>query len=705
MIAEKIKIELNEKQQSAVVATEGRVRIVAGAGSGKTRVLAYRYAYLVDEYKISPSNILCLTFTNKAAQEMRKRIVGLIPNHPPSDFICTIHGFCVKFLRKEIFRLGWPANFQIIDEEDSKAYAKQAMEELKIEKTAATVKQSLDIVAKKKSGDNDYVQKYMASTTEPSEQEMKELFVRFIMIQKKYYALDFSDLIYFTISIMKKYPKVKEKWSQMFNYIQVDEVQDCNKNDWEIIEMLASANKNLFVVGDPDQAIYEWRGAKPTTFVKFKPDTDIILNENYRSTSSILDAANSIISNNVNRVPKDLVTKNENGTFVTHIHCKNEEEEGNLVCNQIKMLMEHCKASDVAVLYRASSISRFIEQALIRAGIKYTIWGGVRFFERKEVKDCLAYLQLVASNDDMAFKRVINTPARKFGKVSLQRLEELAAKEGTNLFFTLAANLDKKEFNKEPIVEFVHLIYEAKASIEEISISGLATYLMEKTGLRELYSSDQDKDRIENLTEFINSIKLYEKANENEEIDIFHYLQDVSLYTNMDYKDDEDTVKLMTIHQAKGLEFPFVFIVGTNEGVFPSFRSIREKGKAALEEERRLMYVAITRAEKQCYITESEGFSYQSGSDKCPSRFLLEIPKAMKNTIGQVSSDLWGKTYGMIRVSEKMDPDYDEDDDTYYEIGDTINHKFFGRGKIISYNRDNDTYAVKFNCGIRNITL
>ena len=704
MVLEKIKSELNEKQQSAVIATEGRVRIVAGAGSGKTRVLAYRYAYLVDEYKISPSNILCLTFTNKAAQEMRKRIVGLVPNYPPSDFICTIHGFCVKFLRQEIHRLGWPSNFQIIDKEDSKAYAKQAMKELGLEKTAATVRQALDSIAQKKSSDQDYVNKYMASSDNVSEEGTKKLFVHFLLLQKKYYALDFSDLIYFTITIMKAFPEVTEKWSQRFNYIQVDEVQDCNDNDWTIVEMLASVNKNLFVVGDPDQAIYEWRGAKPTTFVKFKPDTDIILNENYRSTTSILDAANSIISNNVNRVPKDLVTKNEEGSFITHIHCKNEEEEGNLVCEQIKRLTEFCPLSHVAVLYRTSSISRFIEQALIRGSIKYTIWGGMRFFERKEVKDCLAYLQLVASNDDMAFKRVINTPARKFGKVSLQKLEEIAAKEETDLFTTLVCHDNEKEFNKITIKEFISLIKETRENLKKKTISETATFLMEKTGLKAMYSSDQDRERIDNLNEFINSIKLYEKTNENEDIDIFKYLQDISLYTNMDYKDDKDTVKLMTIHQAKGLEFPFVFIVGVNEGVFPSFRSIREKGKSALEEERRLMYVAITRAEKQCYITESEGFSYQSGTGKCPSRFLLEIPKTKKNVIGKISSDLWGETYSMISATNKISID-DDTDETYYEIGDTVNHKFFGRGKIISYNRGNNTYTVKFNCGIRNITL
>lgn len=389
----KIFEKLNKNQIDAVKATEGKVRVVAGAGSGKTRVLAARYAYLVEHLGIDPANILCMTFTNKAAQEMRSRIRTMVDLGNVNDYICTIHGLCVKILRKEIYRLGYPKNFMIIDEEDSKSFMKQVMEEQGITKQVTTVKQLLDNVGYEKAISKGGYIKYLLPNAEFTEETKTSSFLRFIQLQRQYFALDFNDLIFFTLYIFKHYPEALQYWQNEFNYIQVDEVQDCSSVDWDIIYYLTEKNKNLFIVGDPDQAIYEWRGAKPELFVKFEADTDIILDENYRSTPNILDVANSIIKNNQNRVKKNLRTKTPSGAIVIHKHATNEEEEGIWIADLIENIMKKGqKPSNFAILYRASYLSRFIEQALMSKKLPYTIWGGIRFFEREEIKHCIAYL-------------------------------------------------------------------------------------------------------------------------------------------------------------------------------------------------------------------------------------------------------------------------------------------------------------------------
>lgn len=410
---------LNERQQEAVKATEGTVRIIAGAGSGKTRVLAYRYAFLVDVLGIDPGNILCLTFTNKAAQEMRNRINGLIGGEHASDFICTIHSFCVKFLREEIFRLGYPKTFQILDEADMKAMAKEAHEEHGVDRKESTVERFLKCFYKiKAQSGTSYIEGFLLpeapltlnADTERyiqnnCEEKTQQLFVSTLLRQRKYLSLDFEDLIYFTLYILQTFPDVKAKWQRKMNYVMVDEVQDCNSCDWEIYETLSGMHHNLFLVGDPDQTIYEWRGAYLEKFVGWAPQTDVIMAQNYRSTSTILDAANSIIENNDLRIKKDLFTSNERGEKIIHYHGKDDRQEADWISGQILKMKESGAAyDDFAVLVRSSYLTRAIEQSFMRNKINYVIWGGVRFFERKEIKDALSYLRVVAFNDDMAFK-------------------------------------------------------------------------------------------------------------------------------------------------------------------------------------------------------------------------------------------------------------------------------------------------------------
>ena len=685
--------KLNTKQKEAVVTTEGKVRVTAGAGSGKTRVLTHRYAYLVNELGISPSNILCVTFTNKAANEMKKRIATMVSGGNVNDFVCTIHGFCVKFLRKEIFRLGFPLNFSILDEEDTKDLAKQVMEEFKINATQVTVKHFLNGVSFFKKN-SPYIEKYMLLG---SKNEGKEETERYLQLQLKNFSLDFNDLILYTLYILENFEDARLYWQEKLNYIMVDEAQDFNGTNWRIIDMLSAIYNNLFIVGDPDQAIYEWRGANPNLFIDFKPDTDFILDENYRSTPNILDVANSVIKHNKKRIENKLVTNKENGNIVVHYHGKNEVEESEWIAEQIIRIKESgYNYSDCSILYRASYLSRSIEQALLKKQIKYVVWGGIRFFERKEIKDALAYLKLVANKDELSLRRIVNVPSRRFGKSSMEKVQNISADQKVSLFDALkmfACNTDN-----EAIRKFVQLVDEAELSKKNYSISDLLDYLLNRSGYMEMLRTDSDEDRLENLEELLNSIKYYEQVNRDEDISIDTYLQDIALYTNADYKNDGPAARLMTIHQAKGLEFPFVFICGLTEGIFPSHRAIRERKENALEEERRLMYVAITRAEKGLFLTESEGYNAVTRSDKYPSRFLGEIADNLINVEGDLPLELLEGTKMLVcRLDDEINPK----PVTSLNTGDIVRHKVFGVGKVLNYNEEEDSYRIKFKETIR----
>ena len=685
--------KLNTKQKEAVVETEGKVRVTAGAGSGKTRVLTHRYAYLVNELGISSSNILCVTFTNKAANEMKKRIATMVNSGNVNDFVCTIHGFCVKFLRKELFRLGFPLNFSILDEEDTKDLAKQVMEEFNINATQVTVKQFLNGISIFKKN-NPYIENYMLPN---SANEGKDETERYLQLQLKNFSLDFNDLILFTLYILENFEDAKLYWQEKLNYIMVDEAQDFNGTNWRIIDILSKVYNNLFIVGDPDQAIYEWRGANPNLFINFKPDTDFILDENYRSTPNILDVANSVIKHNKKRIEKNLVTNKEKGNIVVHYHGKNDVEESEWIAEQIMRIKESgYNFSDCSILYRASYLSRSIEQALLKRKIKYVVWGGIRFFERKEIKDALAYLKLVANKDELSLKRIVNVPSRRFGKSSMEKVLTISADQKIGLFDALkifACNTDN-----EAIKKFVHLVDEAELSLKHYSISDFLDYLLNRSGYMEMLRTDSDEDRLENLEELLNSIKYYEQINRDEDISIDTYLQDIALYTNADYKNDGPAAKLMTIHQAKGLEFPFVFICGLTEGIFPSHRAIRERKEKALEEERRLMYVAITRAEKGLFLTESEGYNSTTKSDKYPSRFLGEIADNLINVEGDLPLELLEGT--KILVS-RLDNEINPKPITSLNTGDIVRHKVFGVGKVLKYNEEEDSYKIKFKETIR----
>lgn len=692
---------LNNRQQQAVEATEGRVRVVAGAGSGKTRVLAHRYAFIVNDIGISPGNILCLTFTNKAAQEMKRRISTMVDRGSVNDFICTIHSFCAKFLRKEIYRIGYPKNFIIIDEEDGKTLARQAMQEFGIDRRKTTAERFLKQVAAYKGyAPTQYIQNHLLPCSSPSASDAT---VRYLRLQLKQYALDYDDLLYFTLYILNHFPDARKEWTEKLNYVMVDEVQDCTGDDWKLLHAITAYHGNLFVVGDPDQAIYEWRGANPKIFVDFKAKTDIILNENYRSTPDILDVANHIIDHNRNRVKKDLFTRKLNERQVVHLHSKSEKEEAETIASRIEEgVKEGMSHSHFAILYRSSFLSRHLEQSLLKRHIPYSVWGGVRFFERKEIKDVLSYLRLVASDsDDMSFRRIVNLPARKFGDVSMKTLTQIAEDEGISLMQALRAHIDEKPFNKPPLYKFLRLIDDARERVPVMAVSELTDWLMNVSGLADIYRTDEEEERLENIAELINSMKEFESGRMDEgDADLISYLQEIALYTNVDRSNDSEHVRMMTIHQSKGLEFPEVFVVGLTEGIFPNHRSIRERRQDGEEEERRLMYVAVTRAEKMLWLCESEGYMNENGALKFPSRFLSEVPEGMLKVEGKLDPMLKEGTAGLVKM---LNEELGQGAEAPMSNGTRVRHKVFGEGVIEGYDAMAKSYKVRFGTTIRNL--
>lgn len=682
---------LTEEQENAVISTEGRIRVIAGAGSGKTRTLVHRYAYLRSILGVPQSDILCMTFTNKAAQEMKTRIAEMSPGGAIGDFITTIHGFCVKFLRKEIYRLGYPENFLIFDEEDMKGLVKEILEENSIDRRKGTVGNHMEELAAFKAT-TPYIPRFIL----PESSETPggaPLIGKMILRQKRYFALDFDDLLNFTLHLLNNFPEVRSQWQNQFQYIMVDEVQDCSYPEWELFTILSSQYGNLFVVGDGDQAIYEWRGAHPELFVNYAPEKDLFLKNNFRSLPNIVTLADNIIEHNRNRLPRTSVTMRPAGGFRTLFHhCQNEQKEAETLARTLMATRSKDALSwkDMAVLYRATYLSRSIEQTFMREKIPYVIWGGVRFFERREIKDALGYLRLVAGNDDMAFKRVANVPSRKIGKKSIAFLEEFALANGCSLFEALRYNLGRFSLAAS---RFVELILEARKSLSESGIATILESLLEGSGLMAELRADTEEERLENLQELIKSIRLYEDEHKDDEngVSLAAYLQDIALYTNADYQKDDDKVKLMTIHQAKGLEFPLVWVYGLNEGVLPSHRTIRERGESGLEEERRLMYVACTRAKDKLFFSDSEGFNVQLSQGKYPSRFIREAG-AYYDIVGRFDPDLWKGTDRLISSLEEFPPA----PPSPVEAGATVHHDVFGDGTVEEIDPEMGIALVRF---------
>lgn len=690
---------LNEKQLEAVTATEGYLRVIAGAGSGKTKLLVSRYAYLVKEYGINSANILCVTFTNKAAGEMKRRIRNLIGQEYDTSLICTYHGFCVRVLREDIEKIFYPKEFQIIDNAQQKAILGDIYQKFELKLDHASFEKIIKQIAFFKARHRDYVAKMCCTDHCQIMPEIAtvddQIIEEFLQKQKQIYAMDFHDLLYFVLDIFNRCPEVLGKWQDRLNYIQVDEFQDSSNTEMELVDRLSEKHKNLMIVGDPDQNIYEWRGSDVKLLVDFDkthiPTRTVILNQNYRSTPQILRCANTLIEKNVFRLKKDLFTKSGDGVQVYHYHEKNEFAEADQIIANIHQIRKEtgCNYADFAVLYRSGFLSRVIEKKFTENGVPYEIFGGVKFYQRMEIQDVMAYLRLVAFDDDISFKRIINKPRRKFGRVKLQRLLALQ-KDGESLFQTLQDNLDDPTFKGSGAQGFVDVINQVRELHHTIPLSECVERICTDSGYEKYIRELGDMERFENLSEFKRIASEYEN-NFGEKVSLKEFINQISLQSEDDSEEACDMVKLMTIHAAKGLEFPYVFVIGFSEGVFPSAKTIEERKKMGLEEERRLCYVAITRAEKRLFLLDSEGFT-QNGKQKLPSRFLKEIGEENYIRVGTISKEL---QYNADRYAAQL---YDEPVVTLPKTAGTrVTHPAFGEGEILGFGRNYNSYRVKFD--------
>lgn len=692
---------LNEKQKEAVTSTEGYVRVIAGAGSGKTRALSYRFAYLVNELGILPGHILCVTFTNKSAREMARRIHQLTGDND-TGYVNTFHGFCVNVLQEDSYALSYPKNFLVIGNSDIDDMLQIIYEEMGLTLRDMTFAKARDMIEMKKCvWEPEYYKDMIAMPLSllyekyHSASNVEDIiFYGYLYQEKKCFALDYNDLIKFTLYIFEQNPDICLKWQKRLEYIMIDEFQDIDPLQYELMKVLSGYHHNLFVVGDPDQTIYTWRGADIRYLLNFdqvfKPSKTIRMDDNYRSTPEILSAANSLISKNENRISKNLISHQEKGEMVTVISCKNGEEEGKKVAEKIEELHKSGrKYKDIALLYRAHFVTRNLEEGLIKKEIPYVIYSGAQFFDRIEIKDALSYLRMIVYKDDMAFRRIINRPKRNIGERRMAFLQKAAEEEGTTLYEALKKHREDDFFKRTKAGEFIDLIeYFTKDSVGR-PVSEVLSSLLDRSGYERMLRTEGSQERLDDLAELKQSVYEYETTS-GEESDIASYLEHAALFSSADREMGEDKVRLMTIHTAKGLEFPVVFLCGMNEGIFPSKRT---RTKRAMEEERRLAFVAVTRAERMLYMTEAEG-SNLDGSPKYPSRFLLDVDEKYLRFDPPVDRELLVKGKAFVdRMTLYLK---DDGEAGHFQKGDFVRHPVFGRGEIMKVDEKGNSYSIRF---------
>ena len=689
---------LNERQLDAVTTTEGYVRIIAGAGTGKTKALTHRYAYLVNELGISTSNILCVTFTNKAAREMSKRIRQMIGDSD-TGYICTFHGFCVKLLREDIHAINFPQNFVVMDDEDTEEILKTVYENAHIQSRTYTFDSARDHITAMKSqmlhipylaeiGNEKLLADY-----EKAEKVEDKVFLGYLYEQKKVYGLDYDDLITIALYILQTDETKRIKWQERMMYVMVDEFQDVSSSQYALAEILSGYHRNLFIVGDPDQTIYTWRGAKIEYILNFDAEHEdtktVFLDVNYRSIPEILAVSNSLIEKNKKRLPHRLEAYKESGRRPQYIHSKTTGDEAQWMTSEIQRLVsEGASYNEMAVLYRSHFVSRNIEESFIKAKIPYTLYSGVEFYKRKEIKDVLAYLRMIVYSDDLSFRRVINEPKRNFGKKRMSLVKAYAESHRCSLYNGLLDILEDKTIKSTGAAAFVDTIEAFKKTYKEKSLSDLVTEVLDQTGYEAMLRQSGEQERLDNLAEFKQSVDEYEKTS-GEENTLEEYLQSIALYTNHDREKDKETVSMMTVHTAKGLEFPYVFACGMNEGIFPSKHVDTEE---RLEEERRMAYVAFTRAEKALYISDAEGLNYDE-SFRYPSRFIFNIDRDVIDYAQDLPKRLVDDAMSYIAANEsRICPP-----DTERSVGDRVMHKVFGEGTITAMRTDIGCYVIKFD--------
>jgi DNA helicase II / ATP-dependent DNA helicase PcrA len=698
---------LNPEQQKAVKATDGPLLLMAGAGSGKTRVLTHRIGYLMVEKGVNPYNILAITFTNKAAREMRDRIRSMMGGVADEIWISTFHSMCVRILRRDIDRIGFNRNFTILDTTDQQSVIKGILKDKNIDPKKFDPRALLGAISSAKNELLD-TEEYAKQAGGYFDQVVSDVYTEYQKRLRKNQALDFDDLIMMTIHLFNRVPEVLEYYQRKFQYIHVDEYQDTNRAQYMLVKMMAARFKNLCVVGDSDQSIYRWRGADIANILSFEKDypnaSVILLEQNYRSTKRILLAANKVIENNMNRKAKNLWTENTEGNKICYYRADSEQGEAQFVIGKIKEMVDSGKrkASDIAILYRTNAQSRVMEETLLKSNIEYAIVGGIKFYDRKEIKDILGYLRLIANpDDDISLQRVINVPKRGVGSSSLDKIAEFAASHDISMFEAINSIelLGLSPKITKACREFRDLINGYSQMQEFLSVTELVEEVLEKSGYREMLKAEktiESQSRLENLEELLSVTKNFEEVNEDKSL--VGFLTDLALVADIDKLDDDgkpaDSVVLMTLHSAKGLEFPVVFLIGLEEGVFPHSRSLMEE--AEMEEERRLAYVGITRAEQDLYITNAQMRTlFGRTSMNAASRFIKEIPDDLIEPFQKpgrmgTSSGLAAPSFSRQTAAGPRNPvvrptlQSTGGDGIGWNVGDKAEHGKWGIGTVVS---------------------
>ena len=690
---------LNPEQLEAATTTEGFVRVVAGAGSGKTRTLTARYLYLVEMLGISTANILCVTFTNKAASEMKKRIRMSLPDQDLGR-ITTFHGFCVGLLKEDCHVVQYPKTFLVLDEEDKEAMLRSVFEDLGISSRELTIQDAVDYIGWRKGGRG-----YVKTLIDPNLDHLTELsrtattlkdkvMYRYFYEQRKNYGLDFDDLVYFTLYILEHDREVREKWQQRLEYIMVDEFQDIDKDQYALADILSGYHRNLFVVGDPDQTIYTWRGADVKFILEFDSRHEnvktIYLNTNYRSAPQILAASNALIDKNRDRLKKQLTAVRPDRKKPLYFHAKTNAMEADWITANMRALHEGgASYSSMGVLYRAHYVSRAVEESLIKNKIPYVLYSGVEFYKRKEIKDVICYLRMIYAGDDVSFLRTVNEPRRGVGRTRIAALKAHAEANRCTLYESLLRLLETESFRRSRAKEYVRLIEKYRAIYEGMDLTDLLSGILQDSGYERTLRESGEEERLDNLAELKQAIYEFQRK-AGEEVSLGNYLDHAALFTNMDQQERAQAVKLMTVHSAKGLEFPYVFLCGLSEGIFPGKRAnTREK----LEEERRLAYVAFTRAMDRLFLSDAAGTNYD-GSFRYPSRFLFNAEHENVEYAVPLDPDLMENAMKKIRETEDLEPRKEAPPEF---LGRRVLHPVFGEGTVIGKPRDQEGYIIQFD--------
>ena len=691
--------ELNPEQYEAATTTEGFIRVVAGAGSGKTRTLTARYMYLVEMLGISTANILCVTFTNKAAAEMKKRIRQNLQDQDLGR-ITTFHGFCVGLLKEDCHVVQYPSTFIVLDEEDKEAMLKTVFGDLGITSKDMTIKDAVDHIGWRKGGRG-----YVKTLIDPNLNHLHDLaesattlkdkvVYRYFCEQRKCYGLDFDDLVYFTLYILEHDEGTRKKWQERLEYIMVDEFQDIDKDQYALADILSGFHRNLFVVGDPDQTIYTWRGADVKFILEFDSRHEnvrtIYLNTNYRSVPQILSASNALIDKNRNRLKKRLSPVRPDARKPLYFHAKTSLLEADWMTAQMRAMHDRgVSYSQMGVLYRAHYVSRAVEESLIRNKIPYVLYSGTEFYKRKEIKDILCYLRMIYTGDDVSFLRTVNEPRRGVGRTRIKALREYAEMNRCSLYEALVATLETKLIKSSRAKEYVRLIEKYRAIYDSMDLTDLLSGVLSESGYEQMLRVSGEEDRLDNLAELKQALYDFEQK-AGEEVTLGNYLDHAALFTNMDQTERAQAVKLMTVHAAKGLEFPIVFLCGLSEGIFPGKRAnTREK----LEEERRLAYVAFTRARDRLYLSDAAGTNYD-GSFRYPSRFLFNAEKVNLEYAVELDPDLVEDAMDHIRKTENLEAPKTRQDAS---VGKRVRHPVFGEGTVIGLPRGQEGYIIQFD--------